>query len=102
MITKEEYLIAKHIVQEYEKEIKNHSIGVISLDAEDFMLWKEDIKLFGDGLETRKRFKIGNITYFCISNLNDLCSVRFDEVIETNYAKENEIYEDIKTYININ
>ena len=99
MITKEEYLKAKEIVREYEKNLKHYSIGVISKDVEDFLLWKKDMKLIGNTFDDIRKFKIGNTTYNCISNLSDFCSLTLNEIIETKNAKENEIYKDIKTYI---
>lgn len=102
MITENEYLKAKQIVQEYESKhlnisgVRQRSIAVISLDTQDFKLWKLEHKLKHDGLDTQRRFKIGNITYYCISKVCDLCSLAIDEIIETEYAKENKEYEHIK------
>jgi len=101
MIKEEEYLKAKQIVQEYEKQlnisdVRQRSIAVISLDTNDFKLWKTDNNLKHDGLDTQRRFKVGNATYYCISKVCDLCSLAIDEIIETKYAKENKEYEQIK------
>lgn len=102
MITEKDYLKAKQIVQEYESKhlnisgVRQRSIAVISLDAQDFQLWKNENILKHDGLDTRRRFKIDNTTYYCISKVCDLCSLGLDEITETEYAKENKEYEQIK------
>ena len=101
MITEEEYLKAKQIIQEYEKQlnisgVRQRSIAVISLNARDFQLWKNDNNLKHDGLNTQKRFKIGKTTYYCVSKVCDLCSLALDEITETKHAKENKEYEQIK------
>lgn len=111
MITETDYLKAKQIVQEYENkhlnisDVRQRSIAVISLDAHDFNLWKNENNLNPDGLDTLKRFNIDNTTYYCISKVCDLCSLNLDEIIETEYSKENKEYEQIKLvargYLNI-
>lgn len=101
MITEKDYLKAKRIVQEYESkhlnisDVRQRSIVVISLDTQDFKLWKLESNLKHDGLDTQRRFKVGNTTYYCISKVYDLCSLGIDEIIETEYAKENKEYEQI-------
>jgi hypothetical protein len=102
MITEKDYLKAKQIVQEYEikylniSDIRQRSIAVISLDAHDFKLWKNKNNLKHDELDTQKKFKVGNTTYYCISKVYDLCSLALDEITETEYAKENKEYGQIK------
>jgi hypothetical protein len=102
MITEKDYLKAKQIVQEYEtkhlniSDVRQRSIAVISLDTQDFQLWKNENNLKHDGLGTRRRFKIDNTIYYCISKVCDLCSLTLDEITETKYAKENKEYEYIK------
>lgn len=102
MITEKDYLKAKKIVQEYESkhlnisDVRQRSIAVISLDTQDFKRWKIESNLKHDGLDRQRKFKIGNITYHCISKVCDLCSLTIDEIIETEYAKENKKYEQIK------
>ena len=81
---------------------KQRSIAVISLDTQDFLNWKSENNLVGDGLEHPRRFKIGNTTYYCISKVINLCSLRVDGVIETKYAKENKEYEKIISTIKHN
>ena len=105
MITEKDYLKAKQIVQEYESKhlnisgVRQRSIAVISFDSQDFQLWKSDNNLKHDGLGTRRRFKIGNTTYYCISKVCDLCSLSLDDITETEYAKENKEYEEIKLVV---
>jgi len=75
------------------------NIAVISLDTKDFLNWKENNNLRGGGLQYRKKFKIGNNVYNCITKANDLCSLTVNDVIETEHAKENEEYDEIKMVI---
>jgi len=102
MITEKDYLEAKKIVQEYETKhlnisgVRQCSIAVISLDTYDFQLWKNENNLKHDGLDTQRKFKVGYITYHCITKVCDLCSLALDEITETEYAKENKEYEQIK------
>ena len=102
MITEKDYLKAKKIVQEYESkhlnisDVRQRSIAVISLDTHDFKLWKNENNIKHDGIDIQRRFKVGNTTYYCISKVCDLCSLNLDEIIETEYAKENKEYEQIK------
>lgn len=95
MITEKDYLKAKQIVKEYESK-KEHNIAVISLNVHDFKLWKSFNNLKEDKIGTEKKFRIKNTRYHCISKVKDLCSLGIDEIIETNYAKENKEYEEIK------
>lgn len=107
MIAEEDYLKAKQIVQEYEREHSNtsnityRSVAVISLNRDDFQLWKLNNKLQEDGLGTRRKFQIGNVRYYCISKVYELCSFTLDEITETDHAKENEEYEQIRSAIKI-
>lgn len=102
MITEKDYLKAKQIVQEYESKhlnisgVRQRSIAVISFDTQDFQLWKNENNLKHDGLDTQRKFKVSNTTYHCISKARDLCSLALDEITETEYAKENKEYEQIK------
>jgi hypothetical protein len=102
MIREKDYLNAKQIIQEYESkhlnmsDVRQRSIAVISLDTQDFKLWKLVSNLKHDGLDTQRRFKVGNTTYYCISKVCDLCSLAIDKIIETEYAKENKEYKQIK------
>jgi hypothetical protein len=88
-------------VREAHKSIDNtqRSIAVISLDSHDFQLWKTENNLKHDGLSMKRKFKIGNVTYYCISCVEDLCSLSLDSVTETQYANENKEYEHIKLAI---
>lgn len=76
------------------------NIGVISLNSDDFITWKKDNNLFSiNGIDTKIKFTMGMKTYYCISKVEDLCSKRFDEVMETNDAKSNPSYNGIKSFI---
>lgn len=75
-------------------------MGVISLNFDDFNIWRREHQLIDVEL-TRKNFTKNSITYFCISNMLDLHSITFDEIIETRYAKENSNYEKIMSLIDI-
>jgi hypothetical protein len=83
-------------------DVRQRSIAVISLDTNDFKLWKNKNNLKHDGLDTQRKFKISNTTYYCVSKVCDLCSLRLDEIIETEYAKENKEYEQIKLAVRVN
>lgn len=72
------------------------NIGVIAYDTNDFINWKKTANLEHDGIDTKRKFKIGNKIYHCLTKESDLCSMRFSEVIETNDAKSNKEYVDIK------
>lgn len=98
-ITKEEYLEAKRIVQEYESTFlkpiapeRTHRIAVISFNLDDFNYWRVENGLFGNN---GKNFKIGNIHYHCISSPEHTKSYSFDEMIETPNAKLNSLYGEI-------
>ena len=81
---------------------KQHHIAVISLDTNDFKHWKSKNNLKEDDIMTSRKFKIGNVTYYRILKVCDLCSLTIDEIIETERAKENKEYERIKLTSNFN
>ena len=74
---------------------KHKNIIIVSLNTEDFLNYKEENNLKGDGLETIKKFKIGNKQYYRISKVRHLCSLGVDGIIETDNAKKNIEYENI-------
>jgi hypothetical protein len=74
-------------------------IAVISLDVEDFISWKDSSGFKPVEVNNKKKFKIGDVTYYCISGLCDLCSLTINEVIETENANGNEHYDEIKSSI---
>ena len=81
--------------------LPKHNIAVISLDRLDFRIWchnrfKHCKTKEGNSLEN------GRDTYICISRVTDLCSLDLDEVIETDRAKENKEYQQIKTFSKYN
>lgn len=78
-----------------ENDNKQRNIVVISLNQEDFNNWRIN-KIKKDGLDTVRKFNIGDTRFYCISKLNNLCSLNVDEITETEYAKENKDYEKIK------
>jgi hypothetical protein len=75
------------------------NIGVIAYDTDDFINWKKGANLEHDGIDTKRKFKIGNKIYHCLTNSSDLCSKRFSEVIETEKAISNKEYLKIKNII---
>lgn len=93
--------LANSIFEKIEKMFfnKEKTIAVLSLDIEDFQDWKNKNNLEEQGLDTQRKFKSGNNTYICISTVGDSCSYGFDEIIETDYAKENSDYEEIKSVV---
>jgi hypothetical protein len=83
-------------------DIKERSVAVISLDTQDFNLWKLDSNLKHNGINTPTKFKVENTTYRCVTNICDLCSINIDEIVETKKAKENKHYEEIKFILKSN
>jgi hypothetical protein len=71
-------------------------VAVLSLNAHDFLLWKYDSNFKDVRLETQKRFIVDNTTYFCASDVYGLRAFALDEIIETEHAKENKEYEQMK------
>lgn len=80
----------------------NKEIAVISLNIEDFKQWMSERGLVGNMINTPRRIKCGNVIYHCISNSIHPRSYSFDEIIETDYAKENKEYDLIITVIRPN
>jgi len=85
-----------------DKIITPKTIAVISFDVEDFKRYMKDNFIGGYTTRTSKKMKSGFDTYYGISNLCDMHSISFDEIIETNYAKENKNYEQIKQMTGFN
>lgn len=100
------YNMEEELLPEIEKLVKNKNLNLLNIDKrtvvvisfslEDFKLWKNNSKLKPDGLDRQRRFVVGNTTYYCVFRVNDLCSITVDEIIETERAKENKEYEQIK------
>jgi hypothetical protein len=67
----------------------------VSLNTYDFLRWREENKLKGEGINDKGKFKMNNETYYCIASVLDLCSFNFNAVIETERAKMNKEYEQI-------
>ena len=80
------------------KIITPKTIAVISFDVEDFKRYL----IYMRKTENPKKMKCGFDTFYCISNLCDMHSISFDEIIETVYAKENKNYEQIKQMTGFN
>jgi len=78
---------------------KIYNVGVISLNTNDFLYWKEKNGLKGEGLDNKRKFKVGNSVYFCLTSIGDTCSLELNEVIETEKAKLNKEYEEIISII---
>ncbi len=97
-ITHKEYLRAKEIIRKYE-ENNVYRVAVISLNRDDFRLWKLKKNYKVDGLESPSKFKSDGCVFHCISKVCDLCSITFDSVVETEHAKENKEYEQIMVVI---
>lgn len=70
-------------------------IGVIAFDRDDFMSWKKDNNIKADVTNLISKFSVGDRLYKRICSPSDLCSNRFEEVLETTRAKENEYYGEI-------
>lgn len=74
-------------------------IIVLSLDINDFLYWRKQNNLIPTSLDCKNRFINNSILYICINKSIDLCSVNFDEVIETDNAKLNKEYNEILTML---
>jgi hypothetical protein len=83
------------------KKLKDYHTAIISLSTDDFQYWKLINNLKGDVLDYKRKFKINNTTYHCISSVTDLCSLRFDNFIETDNAKLNKEYLQIISLLNV-
>lgn len=76
-------------------------IGIISKDINDFQNWKLESDLETEKIDNIRKFDSQGSIYLCISNLSHLCSVKFDKIIETGFAKQNKSYKKIKSNIKI-
>lgn len=77
----------------------NKSIAVICLDYHDFQLWKVENGMVGKG-------KINSVVnygtkFLAISKPEDLIGHSFDDVIETNYSKNNKKYNEINDLLKV-
>jgi hypothetical protein len=74
-------------------------IGVICRDLDYFLKWKEQIKSVVDikTHDTIKRFKDDNTNtyYHAIFNINHLCSLNIDRIIDLPFSEENQDYDKI-------
>jgi hypothetical protein len=83
--------------KQIDDELSKRCIAVISRDGRDFEKWVFANKIESSNLMLvfyNKAYK-ENITYNGVCGINDLCSNSFDEVIETENAKDNPEYEQI-------
>lgn len=78
---------------------KTYNIGVIAFNTDDFNYWKENNSLKHDGLAFKNKFKIKDNIYYCLTKSVDLCSKRFDGIIETDDSKMNKEYHEIKNIL---
>src|SRR5271166_6325342 len=56
----------------------NKQIGVISLNREDFHLWRIDSNLKPTGKDNSKIFDVDNVRYYCITRPEDIHGINFD------------------------
>lgn len=71
-------------------------IGVISKNSEDFLNWKRENNLTGKHRTPKLFYTKDNKTYVCFATICDTKSWSIDELLETNLAKSNKDYEQIK------
>jgi len=88
-ISEKDYLIAKQIVKQYEKQNRKY-IGIVCLDREDYNNYMDDL--------------IPNDLYkfYKISKVIDLCSKTLDEYVVTELGNQNKEYDEIIKMIKIN
>ena len=79
----------KTLEQVGDKIITPKTIAIISFDVEDFRRYVMDNITGTHKTEKPKKIKCGFDTYYCISDICDMHSISFNEIIETDYAKEN-------------
>ena len=83
----------------------NTNIAVISLDSNDFLSWENQRNLIRDRVGTIKNFNSNGVTYHCISNITDLCSLTLNNYFITDHGFLNEQFEaillEIKKLINL-
>ena len=77
-------------------------IAVICLDNMCFRGFLEKNKIRHQGINTQKRIKFKTNTYYCVSKLSDLCSIRFNYIVESDNAKLNMEYDAIISAANNN
>ena len=107
MISESQYLKAKALVTEYEKnnDTRPMNIAVISKSKVDFMIWKNenypDYKFHGR-INQVEKFEYDNKIYYCISNMMDLHSLAIDDIIVTPTAFENKYYNTLIVMVKFN
>lgn len=101
-ITEEEYLKAKKITEDYEKQTPTIIVGVLSYHLTDFLLFKYSLCPSKNCLLNHKQFEYLNKIYYCIENECDLCGVCFDEILETDAARQRPDYEEISYNMKMN
>jgi len=90
-----------YLLELFSKEILNkniENIGIICLNSSDFKNFIiNKINLINENIDLidNKKAILNNKRYIKISNVCDICSFSFDEIIETDNAKENENYNKI-------
>lgn len=95
------------VIKGYIENLPTKKIAVISKSYEDFQQWRDINGLYpssspdNDDYLLRSRFRVGNFTYICITDVLDACSWKFDEVTETSKASENENYDTLKEEIKL-
>lgn len=92
----------KTLEQVGDKIINPKTIAIISFDVEDFKRYMITQFINIRKTEKPKKIKCGFDTYYCISDICDMHSISFNEIIETDYAKENKNYEQIKQMTGFN
>jgi hypothetical protein len=84
------------LVEVLEEPIKK--VAVISLNIDDFLEFKATLSNVKKG-DRKNRFTVDNTDYLYIKPIDGTCGHTFDDVIETEKAKLNENYNNIKAAI---
>lgn len=85
-------------------EAYNEIIRVIRRYNEPYLICVicKDLSDYEKTFPNKEEWITDNIIYLPILNVNDVRLFTFDEIIETECAKENKNYEEIKSLINLN
>jgi hypothetical protein len=81
--------------------VTKRNIGVICSNQSDFLNWKKNNDFTVMNLDTKNKFETEFNRYYSIVMVDNLRGCAFDEIIETDYAKENKNYAEIKNMLAI-
>jgi len=70
-------------------------IGVVCVDGDDFLDYRIKEGHNDNEFYTKRKYTHHNVTYWRIEDVDDLCSLALDEIVETVWAKRNPHYDQI-------